>query len=129
MDPRPWFVTLVRFSGLLIMVISLPSVGGVLDALLRHVTYWNWNPLRALTGAALLRYDGNRVLFGPLCSLAQFGIGLWMFVRGRRLVARLAPPDGSVCTHCGYDLRGTGSPRCPECGRLVPPRRTRSTSG
>ena len=28
--------------------------------------------------------------------------------------------QAGTCLHCGYDLRGITSDRCPECGRLVP---------
>ncbi len=44
----------------------------------------------------------------------------------RALIARggLPPYFPTVCTQCGYDLRGNLDPRCPECGfefRTVPP--------
>ncbi len=28
-------------------------------------------------------------------------------------------PEGRFCEHCGYDLTGNGSGRCPECGTAV----------
>lgn len=37
----------------------------------------------------------------------------------RRLRRRVT--DGK-CLHCGYDLRGIASDRCPECGQLAPDR-------
>lgn len=30
--------------------------------------------------------------------------------------------EGATCRHCGYDLTGLKSPRCPECGKLLTPR-------
>jgi hypothetical protein len=35
-------------------------------------------------------------------------------IRGRRRCL------GSFCRTCGYDLRGCSSPKCPECGTLLP---------
>lgn len=29
-------------------------------------------------------------------------------------------PRGVLCTHCGYDLTGNVSGRCPECGKDIP---------
>ncbi|RMF71560.1 MAG: hypothetical protein D6744_17760 [Planctomycetota bacterium] len=31
-----------------------------------------------------------------------------------------------ICVACGYDLRGLGDPRCPECGAACDPRLIRS---
>ena len=33
-------------------------------------------------------------------------------------------PTGTFCPECGYDLRGSTSPRCPECGFQLQPLRT-----
>ena len=37
----------------------------------------------------------------------------------RRLRWRIFPYDGSVCGKCGYDLRGSSTGVCPECGRAA----------
>ena len=37
----------------------------------------------------------------------------WLFLTGRRV------PPGR-CPSCGYDLTGTPSPTCPECGAALP---------
>lgn len=39
-----------------------------------------------------------------------FGVGAVIFAQPRRLGAH-------QCEGCGYDLRGSGAERCPECGR------------
>ncbi len=48
----------------------------------------------------------NAVLVGALAAGFYAGPA---FLRGRRV------PDGT-CAHCGYDLRGIDSNKCPECG-------------
>lgn len=35
----------------------------------------------------------------------------------------MASSEGAKCRHCGYDLTGLKSARCPECGKLLTPRR------
>lgn len=45
------------------------------------------------------------------------GLVVYALLKGRR--RRLRRIRG-LCVNCGYDLRGSGSPRCPECGLPVP---------
>ena len=40
--------------------------------------------------------------------------GLWLMARADKLRAHLNRPD--ICDECGYDLRGSESNECPECG-------------
>ena len=35
---------------------------------------------------------------------------------GAFIAARAKPTDLGLCNDCGYDLRGSSSSRCPECG-------------
>ena len=44
-----------------------------------------------------------------------------VLVRSLRACARLARSKWGYCRHCGYDLRGGGSPVCPECGTPTAP--------
>jgi uncharacterized paraquat-inducible protein A len=37
----------------------------------------------------------------------------------RSLREQLVARGMQLCLHCGYDLRGQVSPRCPECGRAA----------
>lgn len=49
-------------------------------------------------------------------TFGAVAIRTWMIKRGRRRAL-----DRGQCVHCGYDLRGSHSPRCPECGTPLPP--------
>jgi len=62
-----------------------------------------------------------------LVTLALSGVTLWLFVRWSLDITRWqqAKHDSGgagmyACTKCGYDLRGTRGPFCPECGAEVP---------
>jgi len=44
---------------------------------------------------------------------------LWRNPLRRYLRVQLAAAGIPICIHCGYDLRGSPSGRCPECGELA----------
>jgi len=55
------------------------------------------------------------------------GVGLWLFVKWCLAITRWQQSKHDAggaglyaCTNCGYDLRGTRGPFCPECGHEVP---------
>lgn len=45
---------------------------------------------------------------------------LWLSVRARRAWVRRRRGRRGLCRRCGYDLRGSPSARCSECGAAVP---------
>ena len=48
-------------------------------------------------------------------------LALWFLDRRRRwLRLRLVAQGVPICLHCGYDLTGNSSGRCPECGDAIP---------
>jgi hypothetical protein len=55
-----------------------------------------------------------------LLLLAPLAWVIARLVRRHRLRQQLPQPERHIprCLRCGYDLRGLGLPRCPECGAL-----------
>ena len=51
-----------------------------------------------------------------LSHLVRFGLGAYLFFGGVWLIDKAIPGDHAFCPQCGYDLTGTRSSRCPECG-------------
>ncbi len=100
---RNWRFWLYGLAVLIVTAIATPSVVGVV---LSYGTRWG---VSTWVTAPLL------VL--ALITVYYWGIGvLWersvqQFLRKRLLDAGIA-----VCLGCGYDLRATEAPRCPECG-------------
>ncbi|MEM1353373.1 MAG: hypothetical protein AAGC44_02120 [Planctomycetota bacterium] len=87
--------TLACLMVLVPMVVSLGLPGFYLNPAAQYV----------LTGACVAG-----VLIGK-------GLGVWMLIRlPQDARARLNP---RACTACGYDLFGTHSASCPECGTTV----------
>lgn len=59
--------------------------------------------------------------YGAVCVAIFSVAGMWPL---RRMVLRelrgyLNSRQIPVCVHCGYDLRGNSSDRCPECGHAL----------
>jgi hypothetical protein len=52
--------------------------------------------------------------------IAALAIAGFLFHDARRLIRKFRRCPGT-CTTCGYDLRGTVSDRCSECGMVIPP--------
>ena len=57
----------------------------------------------------------------PAVILIGYLLVVWIWRRGvaRSLRGKLVEAGVPVCLRCGYDLRGTTEPRCPECGWRV----------
>lgn len=58
---------------------------------------------------------------GPIVFIAAHlarVAGMVALIVGWRRARRLLQPG--VCRGCGYELRGVGADRCPECGRPIP---------
>jgi hypothetical protein len=82
--------------------------------------WWRWQSRDAFPGAASLSIG-----FGHICMLVPLWaplavFGTWPLVAGARFALRRRRLRHrrklGLCLHCGYDLRGSESPRCPECG-------------
>ena len=50
-----------------------------------------------------------------------YAVVLWMLVAGPRSLNRKRRRMRGLCANCAYDLRGTPSGVCPECGEPVEP--------
>jgi hypothetical protein len=57
---------------------------------------------------------------GAVVEGGVLGAALLLLPRhGRVVTDELKTAVKGYCKRCGYDLRGTTSPRCPECGREI----------
>lgn len=109
MTPRSLFVAAMKVMGLVLLVY------GVLQVLPRF-----WESVELLVrGASDIIYVVNlleRALVPVLCVFT----GWHLCFGGAWLVDRAFPKRVGFCDNCGYDLRGTVSDRCSECGTPVP---------
>jgi DNA-directed RNA polymerase subunit RPC12/RpoP len=60
------------------------------------------------------------LLLVPILVASPVGaaVGVALIMASLWLPAR-PPPRSGICRHCGYDLTGNISGRCPECGLRV----------
>jgi hypothetical protein len=49
-------------------------------------------------------------------AFSQAGLGIYLLVKGERLIAWVLRDVHQTCARCGYDLRKTPGGPCPECG-------------
>jgi hypothetical protein len=49
-------------------------------------------------------------------SLVDFAVGYYLFFHGQTVANWAVPGNRPYCPECGYDLSGSVSGMCPECG-------------
>jgi len=79
----------------------------------------NWYKFRLVSDGTWNRC----ILFFPLW-LPFVVLSVWPTIAFARRIR--ATPLTDICTACGYDLRGSSSGVCPECGKANPPPQSRS---
>jgi hypothetical protein len=63
------------------------------------------------------KYPGLGAAFA-LAVIAWSAVAMYLSIQARTLSRRLKRRSSGLCEHCAYDLKGTESDRCPECGNL-----------
>ena len=74
-----------------------------------------FSPLGGLPSVGRTLYGDGVVIWTPmwLWCLLFLAPTVWLWYRQARR------PSPTACKHCGYDLTGNVSGRCPECGKPV----------
>ncbi len=109
-----WLIPLVAFSGVLnLAAISLHR---------RSMQLTGLRVVALLSNASFVIAGGQLWMIGDTTAYSLFVLSLFLFgLAGLNTVAIFVTrswhmEDTPICRECGYDLRGTGSRRCPECG-------------
>jgi hypothetical protein len=76
-----------------------------------------WFP--AYRASPLVPYRGIAVRWGTLIASAALLPVLWLAIRIPRMLDRRRRIRLGLCADCAYDLRGSPSERCPECGARI----------
>lgn len=150
--PQGTAPTLIGVSGLLIecalIWVALVTVSGWLGFAMRrraahHAAIWPILVVPALlvTGYLIImlweylrpaNLPPGLVLPNPVLPLLGvigiFGVGPGLFLWGQARLWRKSKDD-NTCHECDYDLRGTMSDRCPECGTQLAEDRSKEPPG
>lgn len=59
------------------------------------------------------------IAMGFATDTSLYSFAWWFVLIGANKARRWRPHAKGQCEHCAYDLRGTSSDRCPECGRKL----------
>ena len=111
---KGWLIPLMAFSGLLNLAAILLHRRSVQLTGLRVVAL--------LSNASFVIAGGHLWMTGDVTANSLFLLSLFLFgLAGLNTIAIVVTrswymEDTPICPDCGYDLRGTGSRGCPECG-------------
>ena len=109
-----WLIPLMAFSGLLNLAAISPHRRSVQLTGLRVVAL--------LSNASFVIAGRQLWMTGDVAAYSLFVLSLFLFgLAGLNMITIVVSrswhmEDTPICHECGYDLRGTGSLGCPECG-------------
>lgn len=112
MTEHAWFRLMLRGVGVLLIGLAAPSVFSYLG--------WLGTMAGALQSSGWI--DGGQIwmlVANAVGAAAQLGLGIYLVTGGHGLYRYCIRGLSGLCATCGYDLRGTDSGRCPECGTAV----------
>lgn len=110
MKDLTWFWLAVRLTGLVVLSQSLQSVAYIVS-----MVKWTIEML-IQQGGGLSTLEAVSSALAVLSSAAQIGIGVYLLLGGKALVAYVLADARRRCPQCQYSTHGLTTPKCPECG-------------
>ncbi len=108
-----WFRLAIRGIGVLLIAWGLPSVvTGVVQGV------WYFFQGMGFGGPGMDWWW----LFYTLGPMVQVGVGVYLVVGARNLIAYCCRGALGMCPACNYDIRNVPGATCPECGVALPAR-------
>lgn len=105
---------LLRRVRLLWSFIFVPVVIAVMQLWMWRV--WTWGGRRYLPDPTDRNYFGLQIVDLAATFFSATGVSLIVATMFRALLLRQSRVPAGFCRECRYDLRGSPSGKCPECG-------------
>ena len=115
MRHRTWFRMVLKAIGVLLIGFGAPD----LIHWVLNYTAWMYYETGWMAGSPNMP-DWLSFFLQIAGSVVQIIIGIFLILGAQWLVTKLLPSGDPFCEQCGYDLSGSKSVHCPECGATVP---------